>query len=294
MTKKTNKDAVILHLSTENLQDSKNQSYSSSVKRLSESFLKIAKVISENQNTTNSLTIINQSINKLAIGLSKQLNWQLSQTVETLHLLGNYFSNWYIYFPDYIRVAIDILSKHGWFYDLDMQSTLNIQEIILFYENEKSEEAEKMLINYFNHNIEKIKSQIIERFPDRAKIISAAFRAHENSTYELSVPVFLAQADGICFDLIKYSLFTKTKNKPETSIYVDSITTDAFRSALLFPLTEPLPISASKKERDENFSELNRHQVLHGEVVDYGTEINSLKSISLINYISQVLTMEKQ
>ena len=36
-------------------------------------------------------------------------------------------------------------------------------------------------------------------------------------------------------------------------------------------------------------AELNRHQVLHGEVVDYGTEENSLKAISLLNYCATVL-----
>ena len=34
---------------------------------------------------------------------------------------------------------------------------------------------------------------------------------------------------------------------------------------------------------------LNRHEVLHGESVDYGTEINSLKAISLLYYIASVL-----
>jgi len=50
-----------------------------------------------------------------------------------------------------------------------------------------------------------------------------------------------------------------------------------------------LPISASQNERDDKFNELNRHQVLHGESTSYDSEINSLKAISLINYLAQVL-----
>jgi hypothetical protein len=34
--------------------------------------------------------------------------------------------------------------------------------------------------------------------------------------------------------------------------------------------------------------------VLHGESLDYGTKINSLKLISLINYVVDVLVSEKK
>ena len=60
--------------------------------------------------------------------------------------------------------------------------------------------------------------------------------------------------------------------------------------SLLSPLTETLPINASEYERQEDFEGLNRHIIMHGESLDYGTEVNGLKAISLINYISQVLS----
>mgnify|MGYP001564484260 CR=1 FL=1 len=37
------------------------------------------------------------------------------------------------------------------------------------------------------------------------------------------------------------------------------------------------------------FSALNRHQVMHGESVNYGSEINSLKALSPLNYVAVVL-----
>ena len=42
-------------------------------------------------------------------------------------------------------------------------------------------------------------------------------------------------------------------------------------------------------ERESLMNVLNRHEVLHGESVDYGTEINSLKAMSLLYYIASVL-----
>ena len=70
---------------------------------------------------------------------------------------------------------------------------------------------------------------------------------------------------------------------------MEQIASDTYRAALLSPLAQTLPIGASKHERPEDFTELNRHVVLHGESLDYGTKINSLKAISLINYVAHVL-----
>ena len=39
-----------------------------------------------------------------------------------------------------------------------------------------------------------------------------------------------------------------------------------------------------KKHRTDYFPGLNRHEVLHGISVDYGTETNSLKAISFLNW----------
>jgi hypothetical protein len=57
-------------------------------------------------------------------------------------------------------------------------------------------------------------------------------------------------------------------------------------AAILSPLAETLPINASENERPRNFNGLNRHMVLHGESLDYGSKVNSLKAISLVNYVS--------
>ena len=110
----------------------------------------------------------------------------------------------------------------------------------------------------------------------------------------MSVPAFLIQADGICFDLINKQLYSKRKNIPALNEYAKSIASNALQSALLYPLTQPLPITASASERAEDFNELNRHQVIHGESIDYDTEINSLKAISLLSYVSCVLSQDEE
>ena len=63
------------------------------------------------------------------------------------------------------------------------------------------------------------------------------------------------------------------------------------RAAFLSPLGNPLPIWLSKSERDQSFSNLNRHLVLHGIDTNYDTEEYSLKAVSFICWSHQLLSL---
>lgn len=134
---------------------------------------------------------------------------------------------------------------------------------------------------------------IVSQFPKRSHILRAAFSAHRRAEYELSVPVFLTQVDGICKETSDQYLFLKHNKKPQTAIYVAQFASNNFRAALLSPVAEALPIGASESERPQGFADLNRHTVLHGESLDYGSKTNSLKAISLLNYVVYVLRQDR-
>jgi len=190
--------------------------------------------------------------------------------------------------PIRTQKALLLLGEHGWYLDLEMpfQGLWELKDDLL---NGKEKEAEEELIEYFEGRLYEIEQFITEKFPHRAHLIKSAFNAHRRKEYELSIPVLLAQTDGICKEAVDQYLFIKNNKKPSTAIYVEQIVVNTYRAALLSPLAKTLPISASKNERTTSFNELNRHTVMHGESLDYGTKINSLKAISLINYVAHVL-----
>ncbi|NTV09036.1 MAG: hypothetical protein HGA81_10620 [Chlorobium limicola] len=192
--------------------------------------------------------------------------------------------------PPKIQEALILLAKHGWFLDLKM-SVPFLLELKKGIEKDNLQDSENTLIRFFDDRLDQIESAIIKRCPDREKIINAAISAHRREEYVLSIPVMLAQADGICKEVTSEYFFMKRRNdkKPRTATYVQDVTADTFRAAFLSPLSENLPICMSEKERDTEFNELNRHMVLHGESIDYGTKINSLKAISFVNYVAQML-----
>ena len=190
--------------------------------------------------------------------------------------------------PPRTQEALILLGTHGWYLDLQM-SLPGLWELKKALTDGNVTEAEDALVKYFESRLDETEKSIVERFPKRQKLISAAFNAHRRQEYELSIPVLLAQTDGICKEVVNEYLFLKHNKKPRTAIYVEQFASDTYRAALLSPLAQTLPIGASEHERDKGFSELNRHMVLHGESLDYGTKTNSLKAISLINYVAHVL-----
>lgn len=195
--------------------------------------------------------------------------------------------------PPRTQEALLLLGAHGWYLDLEMPlpGLWQLKEALA---EGNVIEAEEALCEYFESQLAEIEKSISERFPLRAHLIRAAFSAHRRQEYELSIPVLLAQTDGICKEVVNQNLFSKHNKKPRTAIYVEQIAADSYRSALLSPLAQTLPISASERERPDGSEALNRHTVLHGESLDYGSKTNSLKAISLINYVAHVLEDEKQ
>ncbi len=191
--------------------------------------------------------------------------------------------------PSRTQEALLLLGQHGWYLDPDM-SLPALWELKDALASGNVVEAESALSQYFEGRCDEIEKSISTKFPHRSAVISAAFSAHRRGEYLLSIPVLLAQTDGICKEIVNEYLFMKKDKKPSTAAYVATVAADSFMAALLSPLSHSLPIGLSEKERPPGFSALNRHLVLHGESLDYGTKENSLKSVSLVNYVAHVLT----
>ena len=192
--------------------------------------------------------------------------------------------------PNNIKIAMLSLAEEGWFFSLDMDCKM-LFELKSLLEDECVDDVEHFLIGYFKEDLNSIEERIVKNFPHREIIIRSAFEAHRDGKYTLSIPTLLTQIDGICYDKTEKYYFIKFKGKPQTSIYMEKLNAeDIIGSSLRVPLTETLPINASQHQREDEFNSLNRHMVMHGESLNYGTEINGLKVISMIDCIEQLLS----
>ena len=188
--------------------------------------------------------------------------------------------------------ALLTLAKHGWYIDMEMplQASIEFEQAIL---QENLNDVEQALADYYEGNLDRIEADLMQWYPQRAHVIQSAFAAHRRGDYILSIPVLLAQSDGICVETIGHHYFMSKNKKPKTAEYVARLAVDSYQAALLSPLTEKSTINGDSKPKSPPSGVLNRHAIVHGHIVDYGTKINGLKAISLINYIGGVLMDEK-
>ena len=144
---------------------------------------------------------------------------------------------------------------------------------------------------YFEEALESIEETAANNYPRRAHLLRQAFAAHRRGEYGLSIPVFLAQTDGICTDVTGGELFRSSKGRPRTAGCVANVQGE-FHKALLSPLDQKIPLNLNKEDRGVGFGQLNRHMVLHGESLDYDTRTNGLRAVSLINYVVEVFGLD--
>lgn len=182
------------------------------------------------------------------------------------------------------RESYPALVQHGWYPDIEM-SGRELGDLVAMLSSKNARKADREFCEYFESALGQISKRFREWYPERRHVLTNGFWAHRRHRYYLSVPVLLAQADGICADLLGEQLFRRKKKRPAVAAIVEK--GDPFWSALLVPLTLSGPISASSQE--EQNDDLNRHAVLHGKSLSYGTRVNSCKAISLLNYTGTFL-----
>ena len=190
-----------------------------------------------------------------------------------------------------LEPTIQFLAKLGWYLPYDFP--LSFSDVIKSHINKNDlNSLDKEMIRNYKSQYSEIKKTILDKFPDRSHALKEAFRAHEKKWYYLSIPVFLSQVEGICKELTQHRFFSTRNGIPQTASFVESLDIGEITFILLSPLKDVSEFN--RKQNNLKPSGANRHDILHGESMDYGTKINSFKSFSLLAYIgytvSEILT----
>jgi hypothetical protein len=175
------------------------------------------------------------------------------------------------------------LSNYGWYVSANLK-LLDVLSVFQSIQNNTFNEKEHVLIDYYKNNLNDIESKLLKKHLDRNKIISEAFIAHKNKMFNSSTILFISQSDGIC----EGKIFSGNKKKD----FFDSKKSPYFVKKIL--LDETAINENTWKEVSNYFSELNRHKVMHGLTSDYGNEINSLKALSLLCFVSDWVDRDKE
>ena len=191
--------------------------------------------------------------------------------------------------PDRTRSALLQLGERGWYLDPEIPAAALFKLAEAF--DDPTADADALLCGWVQARSNDIEDRLAKAFPHRAHLLAQAFCAHREACYALSIPVLLAQADGICQELHGVQLYKRNRNgeialKPK----IEALGVDSSDALMLAPLLKPLPIVASQRDRRPGSDLLNRHAVLHGESTNYDTLRNSCKAISLLSYAAWALS----
>jgi hypothetical protein len=225
-----------------------------------------------------------ENINKIYSTMPKFKN-PIFDNLETFKELGERLKEYAEKTPEYFL----LIAQYGWFIDLD--SELNFASKIAHrIQNDEIEKANELLVEYYKTNIDEIFKSLIKRHPNRKEIFEEILYSFKNNNHFTLIPTVLTQVDGICFDFTKKKFFIKdNKYLPQVTSELEKVA-GKFLVLYLSPLQNQTPIMVREQDIHKFNCHLNRHEILHGINTNYGIEINSLKVISLLKYISDLLT----
>lgn len=192
------------------------------------------------------------------------------------------------------RDVVD-MAKCGWFPNMHTFDYTPEKEVNDF---------DEFMTMHLNDDWAELTENIIELCPDRKRILETAFGLHKEGNYIASIPLFLSQADGICQEKFTY-LFANPREEDRRPLFQekDAKTDKLFQrlieegvlqngfliDILLEPFKVETPFSKHFDPSEEKGAEEgpNRHGIMHGHrnYLDYGTELNSLKSLSLLAFV---------
>jgi hypothetical protein len=193
------------------------------------------------------------------------------------------------------KEAMAAAALQGWHFSW-LGSVAGTLDLIESLTGATVETIDEVMVSHYRENLDWYVKELVAKYPHRASPIEAAARAHKVSEewgFLLSVPVFLAQADGVFGELSQQHMPLGKEGrsgKVKGSIWLEqTLAGDIPALDLVDPIVglHQLDILKNKSQREVEdgeryFDALNRHQVMHGEISDYGTEINSFKAFSLL------------
>ncbi len=213
-----------------------------------------------------------------------------AMTEEQLNALLHWREAWES-LPQRMGDALALLAINGWYLDetFPLEAPFDLADA---FASSRIGYANDRLCDHYEAHLSRLEGRLCERFPDRSGVVCAALGAHTEGQYALSVPVLLAQADGICNELTQEQLFRKRRGLPKVAARLKTCESDDSRDFALHPLTITTPLIMNTRDLGSLEGVLNRHAVLHGLDVAYGNRINSCRAISLVAYVSRILDSE--
>lgn len=179
----------------------------------------------------------------------------------------------------------------GWYPTSCMPDNLPCSDLL------SDDAINECMLQAFEQGYPQTKQYILDNCAQRQEILSVAFALHEQENYIASIPLLLAQADGLFEEYLGHRVFTRgcekllTLSAKPKRIFGTSQVAKAY-FAQLINVTHSYQTLPDEQVSDE-IKAPTRNAILHGDAqhLDYGSYSNSCKSI---NFLSSVMWLSEQ
>lgn len=254
-------------------------------------------------------------INIIAESLFGSPGDTLTYLVETSKQLCILISQSFYHLFDNIRISISdsdwevakILSNHGFIFSLSMNDQFK-ENILELHNSGRTKLINRAVINYYhNQKYNKLDGIVLTwqdspLFRRRKQILEDAIWAHMQKKYNLSIPVFHAQAEGILREIIldldseavinTYKQLLSKANEifdEEPCVFFNNKDQLTIVMNSSFYNNDNRPFGKMLRAKKDTIQP-SRHNIMHGISRDYGTSVNSIK---LILYLDALISIDK-
>lgn len=177
----------------------------------------------------------------------------------------------------------------NWYISFNLISRLSINELVDMLNNKDELKFQNFILDIFPKEKENIFDKMKKTVPHRVKIIEEIEYLFDKEIYSSVIVMAYTQVDGICNENLGYGFFD-TDNK-SYKLKISSLQPgDGLASKIAYQLkAEKNEITRFVKLEIENrtfkIDSYNRHLVMHGHSLNYGSKINAMRAISLLDFI---------
>lgn len=193
--------------------------------------------------------------------------------------------------------SFSLLSEQGWYVSPRIFDEIPPSKVSFYLKSENANEFEDYIIQEMETILPKIIDDCQKSFPNRNDIIEEIQKSYNHGYYSAVVALCYTQADGISNDLFGVGFFDKDQNDGYKLKSYQKLRKLEFNHSI--GIIKQLGISTNEitaysnrkdlQQEDKKKVSFNRHLVLHGHSTEYGTKINAVRAICILDFL-QFLT----
>jgi len=178
------------------------------------------------------------------------------------------------------------LCAYDWMFinELNHVDLIDIQKLL---DKKDSQLIDFFFEKHFETNIELLKNRLIDSNTKRINILNEIFKGIELKLFSLVIPSIISQIEGITEEKTGRRFFSTQNNQTKLKQFADSKNIMYFDKLLTHPIDTIWEYS--RKQNPNNPSRINRHDIIHGTSIDYGTKMNCYKYLSVLLFVSENL-----